>query len=100
MHDDTEQRTVDSVPDPTGCPSQTQARWTRLGEHALLLERPPSIRPLREILAEAEALVIYEHWIANGKNTTKTAEALRVSRRRVRKALAAREQAPGSTEAG
>lgn len=67
------------------------ARWQQLGQEALRLTRPLVLRRLREWIAECEALIVYEHWLANAQNITWTSEALGLSRHRVRKLLRARQ---------
>lgn len=66
---------------------RSYARWQQLGQDALRLTRPLVLRRLREVIAECEALIVYEHWLANAQNITWTSEALGLSRHRVRKLL-------------
>lgn len=75
--------------DSTVNQERSYSRWQQLGQDALRLTRPPVLRRLREVIAECEALIVYEHWLANGQNITRTSEALGLSRRRVRRLLRA-----------
>lgn len=75
---------------PTVNQACSYARWQQLGQEALRITRPLVLRRLREVIAECEALIVYEHWLANGQNITRTSEALGLSRHRVRKLLHAR----------
>jgi len=76
--------------EPTVNQARSYARWQQLGQDALRLTRPLVLRRLREVIAECEALIVYEHWLANAQNITRTSEALGLSRLRVRKLLRAR----------
>lgn len=78
---------------------QSFDRWQQIGRHALRLEERPVLETLRNVLKDCAALIVYEHWRANGQNVTKTAEALGMSRRRVRMIVDERKQAP-STDGG
>lgn len=73
--------------EPTETELQTLAKWYRLGRWALGLEPPVERRKLREIMSECASLVIIETWLANGRNRTRTAQDLNVSRRVVRNAV-------------
>lgn len=81
--------------EPTVNQSVSYARWQQIGHHALRLVRPSEARALREILAECEALIVYEHWLAHDQNLTNASELLGISRLRARRALKRWEAASG-----
>ena len=70
------------------------ARWIEIGRHALRLVHPAELRPLWDVLTELRTLIVYEHWLSTGKNSTRTAADLDTSRRTVRRAVQARVRAP------
>ena len=83
---------------PTVNQTESLARWIELGRDALRVARPAKLRSLQEILAELRSLVVYEHWLSTGQNTTRTAADLGTSRRSVRMAIQARVRAPDTEE--
>lgn len=79
----------------TGTRSHSYDRWVELGQTALQGRRSAAFT-LDEVLKECAALIIYEHWIANGRNSTKTAEVLGIGRKRVKRVMKAWRPAQGS----
>lgn len=67
--------------------SRSYDRWMELGRSALQPVRRPAAVELGEVIEECVTLIIYEHWIANGRSCTKTAEILGIGRKRVAKAM-------------
>lgn len=74
--------------------------WQQIGRQALRLGSGAELKALREVLAECEALIVFEEWLARGRNLTKASEALGISRRRARTALKAWREAHGSEAHG
>jgi DNA-binding NtrC family response regulator len=85
---------------PIEIPSPSYKRWQEIGRHALRMEPRPVLETLRDVLDDCAALIVYEHWRANGQNCARTAEALGVGRKRVRRIVNRCKQTPNTDSGG